>query len=168
MNSKATWTRLMAFSTESTGASQGRSSRARPERIGARAAERVPIGDAEAEMVLHRLAFDDLVGIVVVKGERILRLRTLVADLRDFGKCGHGSGFSLEDRIVRCSVIRRGTMPPAQATIVPNRGQAGNRPPYRFSRHGLPPATRLHDRQLNTTVSKQARSHDSPRRAPAE
>ena len=53
------------------------------------AAERVPVGDGEAEVVLHRLAFDDLVLVVVAEGERVLALGAFEADLLDFGKCGH-------------------------------------------------------------------------------
>ena len=90
MNSKPTRTRLMAFSTVSAGAFPGPQHRARPEGIAAGAAHRVPIGDAEAEVVLHRLALDHLVLVVVAERQRVLRLRAFVADFGDIGKCGHG------------------------------------------------------------------------------
>ena len=51
------------------------------ERIAAHAAERVPVGDGEAQVLLHRLAFDHLVGVVMPEGERVLRVRAFVADL---------------------------------------------------------------------------------------
>ena len=60
------------------------------ERIGARAAERVPVDDAEPQVVLHRLAADLFVGVVVAKRQRVLALGTFETDALDFGKCGHG------------------------------------------------------------------------------
>ena len=45
--------------------------RAGPERITSRASKRVPIGDAEFEVVLHRFAFDYFLCVVVMKGKRI-------------------------------------------------------------------------------------------------
>ena len=92
MNSNATRTRFWAFSTESVPSSQGRTARAGAERIGAGAAERVPVDDAEPQVVAHRLAFDLFVGVVMPEGERVLGLGAFVADAFDFGKCGlHGS-----------------------------------------------------------------------------
>ena len=64
--------------------------RARPERIAAGAPHRVPIGHAEAEVVLHRLAFDQFALVVVAEGQRVLRVGAFVLDLGDVGKCGHG------------------------------------------------------------------------------
>ena len=55
-----------------------------------RAAHRVPIGHAEAKVVLHRLAFDQFVLVVVAECQRVLRLGAFVADFGDIGKCGHG------------------------------------------------------------------------------
>jgi hypothetical protein len=83
MNSKATRTRLMAFSPRPQ-------HRAGAEGVAARAAQGVPIGDAEAKMVLHRLAFHLCIGVVVAESEGVLRLWTFVGDLVDFRKCGHG------------------------------------------------------------------------------
>ena len=57
-----------------------------PERIAARAPHRVPIGHAEAELVLHRLAFHQLVRIVVPEGQRVLGIGTFVVDLLTSGK----------------------------------------------------------------------------------
>ena len=81
MNSKATRTRLMALSTESCAALPGPQHRARPERIGAGAPHRVPVGHAEAEVVLHRLAFDHFALVVVAERQGVLRLRAFVLDL---------------------------------------------------------------------------------------
>ena len=64
--------------------------RARPERIGAHAAERVPIDDAEPQVVLHRLAGHLFVLVVVAEGERVLAFRAFERDAADFGKRGHG------------------------------------------------------------------------------
>ena len=52
-----------------------------PERIAARAAERVPVDDGEAQVLRHRLAFDLLAGVVLAEGQRVLRLRAFVGDL---------------------------------------------------------------------------------------
>ncbi len=63
---------------------------ARPEGIAARAPHRVPIGHAEAQVVLHRLAFDQFVLVVVAEGQRVVRFGAFEADFGDFGKRGHG------------------------------------------------------------------------------
>ena len=52
--------------------------RAGAEGIIARAAHGVPIGDAEAQVVLHGLALDYLVGVVMLEGQRIFGIRALV------------------------------------------------------------------------------------------
>ena len=83
MNSKATLRSLEALSTEFEPSSQGRMARADAERVGAGAAEGVPVDDREPQVVLHRLALDDLVGVVVLEGERVLRLRTFELDPLD-------------------------------------------------------------------------------------
>ena len=90
MNSNATRARFWAFSTESVPSSQGRTRRAGAERVAAGAAERVPIDDAEPQVVPHRLAFDLFVGVVVAEGERVLALGTFERNAADFGKRGHG------------------------------------------------------------------------------
>ena len=59
------------------------------ERVAAGPAERVPVGHAEAEVVLHRLAFDHFVGVVTAEGERVLGLGTFVPNLGDVGEGGH-------------------------------------------------------------------------------
>ena len=51
------------------------------ERIAARPGEGMPIGDGEAQMVLHPLAGDDLVLVVEAIGERIGRIRPFIFDL---------------------------------------------------------------------------------------
>ena len=66
-----------------------------PERIAACAAERVPVDHAEAEMLLHRLAFHEFVLVVPTEGQGVLGLRTFVTDLADFGECGHELLFPL-------------------------------------------------------------------------
>ena len=136
MNSKATRTRFLAFSTVSSARFPGPLHRARPERVAARAAERVPVGDGEAEVVLHRLAFDDFVLVVVVKGEHVLALRALEANLLDIGKCGHG-GYSrsgsgkrsvsdeLSWQIARCRA--RGGKPGARKTVQASFNSGGRR-----------------------------------------
>ncbi len=63
--------------------------RGRTEGVRTAAAHRVPVGDAEAEMVLHRLAGHDFRLVVVAESQGILRLRAFVADLLDFRKSGH-------------------------------------------------------------------------------
>ena len=55
--------------------------RARPERVIAHPAHRVPIRDAEAQVLLHRFAFDHLVGVVMLESQRVPRIRALVFDL---------------------------------------------------------------------------------------
>ena len=51
------------------------------ERIAARPGEGVPIGDREAQVVLHPLARDHLVLVVEAIGERVGRLRSFIFDL---------------------------------------------------------------------------------------
>ncbi len=67
--------------------------RARAERVAAGSAEGMPIGDAEAEVILHRLAGHDFRLVVVAEGERIFGLRAFVTDFGDFGKCVHKRSF---------------------------------------------------------------------------
>src|SRR4051812_10175599 len=62
------------------------------ERIGAGTTERVPINDAEPQVVPHRLAADLFVCLVVMEGKRVLRLWAFVLDAFDLGKSGlHGN-----------------------------------------------------------------------------
>lgn len=69
--------------------------RAGAERVGAGATKRVPIGDAEPQLVLHRLAFHLLVRVVVAEGQRVLRVGAFKSDLLDVRKCGgRGHGVS--------------------------------------------------------------------------
>ena len=64
----------------------------RAERVRTGPAEGVPVADGEPEQVLHRLAFDHLIRVVVLEGEIVLAVRPLVLDLRDFGEVvGHGA-----------------------------------------------------------------------------
>ena len=53
------------------------------EHVGQLAADRVPVGDREAQMVLHRLAVDELVGVVMLEGQRVLGGGPFVLDLGD-------------------------------------------------------------------------------------
>ena len=54
------------------------------------AANSVPVGDGEAEMVLHRLPGDKFLGVVVLEGERVLGARPFVLDLGDGRKVCFG------------------------------------------------------------------------------
>ena len=64
--------------------------RADAERVGERIAERVPVDDREPEVLLHRLAVDDLVGIVMLELQRVPRLGAAVLDLGHVGEeLGH-------------------------------------------------------------------------------
>ena len=51
---------------------------ARAKRVIAHPAHGVPVGNAEAQMLLHRLAFDHLVGVVMFEGQRIFGIRAFV------------------------------------------------------------------------------------------
>src|SRR5262249_55170485 len=62
----------------------------RTERVAPHAAEGVPPGDGEAKMFLHRLAFDDLVGVIVAEAQCVRGIGAFVADFGDFGEEGHG------------------------------------------------------------------------------
>ena len=86
MNSKATSTRLRAISTRVGAVFPGPDGAAGAERIAARAAEGVPVADGEAQVLLHRLAFDHFVRVVVPEGERVLRLGAFVLDLGNVGE----------------------------------------------------------------------------------
>ena len=66
--------------TDSVPSSHGRMHRARAERIAARAAKRVPVNDREAQMIAHRFALDDFVGVVMFEGERVFGFRAFVGD----------------------------------------------------------------------------------------
>jgi hypothetical protein len=46
----------------------------------------VPVGDGEPEVVPHRPAFHERVGVVVPKGQQVLRRRSLVGDPADARK----------------------------------------------------------------------------------
>jgi hypothetical protein len=71
----------------------GPDGRSHPEGIGQRIAEGVPVHHREAEMLAHRFALDDFVGVVMFEGQRIAGLGTLVLDLTDFGEGSfHGDG----------------------------------------------------------------------------
>ena len=64
------------------GADHGR----RAEGVAAGAAEGVPVGDGEPQVVAHRLPLDQGVGVVVTKRQHVLRSGALVADIWDAGK----------------------------------------------------------------------------------
>src|SRR5690606_34933827 len=66
------------------------------ERVGADAAEGVPVRDRELQPVAHGLAADLLVGIVVLEREEILGFGTFVLDLADAGEIlSHGGSLCL-------------------------------------------------------------------------
>ena len=88
MNSNATRAAVLGVLDRVGAVFPGPDGAAGAERIGAGAAERVPVDDAEPQVVLHRLAVDHFVRVVVVEGERVLRLGAFVLDSFDFGKCG--------------------------------------------------------------------------------
>lgn len=60
--------------------------RARAERIGAIAAEAVPVGHRKAQVFGHGLAGDLLVGVVHLECERVVRIAAFEADLADAGE----------------------------------------------------------------------------------
>ena len=80
--------------------------RARSERVAARAAKRVPIGHAEAEMILHRLAFDQFAGVVVAERQRVLRVGAFVGDVADLWECRHGERWSVVRNVCFVTVER--------------------------------------------------------------
>ena len=86
MNSKATSTRLRAMSTRVGAVFPRPHGAAGAERVAAHAAEGVPVAHGEAQVLLHRLAFDHLVRVVVPEGERVLRVGAFVFDLGDVGE----------------------------------------------------------------------------------
>ncbi len=60
--------------------------RARAERIGAIAAEAVPVGHGKAQMLGHGLVADGLVGVVDLERERVVRIAAFETDLADAGE----------------------------------------------------------------------------------
>jgi hypothetical protein len=68
------------------------------ERVAAHSAERVPVAHREPQVLAHRLAFDQLVGVVVPVRERVGAVRAFVLDLRHVreerhcwpARCGKG------------------------------------------------------------------------------
>ena len=60
--------------------------RSRAKRIRARAAERMPVGDGEAQVLRHGLTIDDLGGIIVAEGEGVGAAGAFVGDGLDSGK----------------------------------------------------------------------------------
>src|SRR5690606_7224719 len=75
----------------------GSEHRARAEGIAPCASKRMPVRDGEAEVLLHRLAFDHFALVVVTEGERVIGFGTLVTDGSDLGEslC-HVLRFTLE------------------------------------------------------------------------
>jgi len=65
------------------------------ELIGARAPERVPEGDGEAEVIRHGHAGDDLIGVVVPEGEGVLGPRPLEPYLGHIGESFSHANHSL-------------------------------------------------------------------------
>ena len=71
------------------------------ERVRARAAEGVPVGHREAQVVAHRLAVDDLIGVVVLERERVPGRRTFVGDGGNVRKGGSHVG------VLRLGIVSR-------------------------------------------------------------
>ena len=71
-------------------------SRAATERIGKRVAHDMPVSGRKTQVIAHRLALDELVGVVMFESEGIFGLGALVGDLRNAGKVfgAHGSFFN--------------------------------------------------------------------------
>ena len=83
-------------------------------RVHAGAAEGVPVGDGEAEVVRHALAGHDPVGIVVAVAQRVARIGTFVADRLDAGKVVfHGDSGTVRQQ------APGGQTPPRRATFTP-------------------------------------------------
>ena len=73
----------------------GTQRRADAERVGQRVTERMPVDDGEAQVLLHRFAVDDLVGVVMLEVQRVARLGAAVLDLGHVGKeLGHREGLA--------------------------------------------------------------------------
>ena len=71
----------------------GHQRRAAAKGIGERVAHHMPVGGGEAQMVSHRLALDEFVGIVLFKGEGIFGFRPFEGDLWDAGEVFSAHGF---------------------------------------------------------------------------
>ena len=63
--------------------------RRQAEHVRALTTHRVPVHDREAQMIAHRLALDDLAGVVMFEGQRVSGFGTFELNFRDIGKCGH-------------------------------------------------------------------------------
>ncbi|MDF9769433.1 hypothetical protein OKW09_001718 [Pseudomonas rhodesiae] len=63
---------------------------AHPEHIGARPHEGVPITRGHAQVLAHRFAEDQLVGVVMAKGEGSIAVGAFEANLLDTGEVRHG------------------------------------------------------------------------------
>src|SRR5690606_10282454 len=81
--------------------------RARAERIGAGAAERVPVRDREAQVLLQRAAVDHLGRVVVPEGEGVRRTRAFVGDGPDLREVGFRGGFLFGGHGVEGSIAGR-------------------------------------------------------------
>src|SRR5471032_1268519 len=57
--------------------------------VGERITKRMPVDNAEPQMVLHRAALDLFVLVVVPERQRIAALGSLETNAFDFRKCGH-------------------------------------------------------------------------------
>ena len=66
--------------------------RARAERIGADAAERMPVGDREPHLVFHRPAVDHFGGIIMFERERVGAARAFVGNRLEFGEMRFSHG----------------------------------------------------------------------------
>jgi len=71
-----------------------------------RAAKGVPVNDGKPEVIAHRFALDEFVGIVVFEGERVFRLRAFVRDLADIGECAHEDA----ERITKLLLLQGGQL----------------------------------------------------------
>ena len=97
MNSNATRALLLGVLDRVGAVFPGPDGRARRRTGRQRVAEGVPVDDGEPQVVLHRLAVDDLVGVVMLELQRVPRLRASVLDLGTSGK-NSAIGSSLPSR----------------------------------------------------------------------
>src|SRR6185312_2859062 len=71
------------------------------------AAKRVPVGNREAHVRAHRLAVDNLIGVIVAKSQRIGRTGAFVSDGIDPGKMRTRGFHSVKEAALREVGIRR-------------------------------------------------------------
>lgn len=75
------------------------------ERVNSRAAERVPVADAEPQQLFHRRSAERFGSVVILVGQRVSAVRAFKFDLRNFWEVRHGVG-SLWFEFQMVSVLR--------------------------------------------------------------